>query len=238
MHITHVLTHFPLEECHLDRLDKVLKALGEPLERKPFFTGRNVKLYRSRRGVFWFAGIKDNMDTDWVPFWNERFTHDFMNLIVVFVKLDDLSLDEVEDMVSRSGVVVRRGRISTQKGFLFLRREVSLPLQFLSVEVPHSGIEIAFYDGDAVFADGDTIGEVELRLIPEVVPLYRKLFFSLPLPMEGESGIYKVVLGSSRLIFTGREPYHRAIVRFSPSEGKYAGRGLNILSLRMETLPV
>ena len=238
MRITHVLTHFPLEECHLDRLDKVLKALGEPLERKPFFTGKNVKLYRSRRGVFWFAGIKDNMDTDWVPFWNERFTHNFMNLIVVFIHLENLTLDEVESMLSDSGAVVRRGRISTHKGFLFLRREVSLPMEFISVEVPHSGIEIAFYTGANDLADGDAIREVELRLLPEVVSLYRKIFFSLPVPMEGESGVYRVNLGFNSLIFTGREPYHRAIVRFSPSEGKYANRGLNILSLRMETTPV
>ncbi len=235
MHITHVLVHFPLEECHLDRLDKVLKALGEPLERKPFFSGKNVKLYRSRRGIFWFAGIKDNMSTDWVPFWNDRFTRNFMNLIVVFIHLEDLSLDEVEGMISRGDVNVRRGRISTRRRILFFSREVSLPMEFLSVEVPHSGIEIAFYTGESPFADGDAIREVELRLLPEVLPAYRRLFFSIPVPMEGEAGEYRVDLRSGYLVLAGREPYHRAIVRFRPSEEKYEGRGLNILSLRMET---
>ncbi|GEM_PF-2142264 len=239
MHITHILAHFPLEKCHLDRLGRVLKGLGEPLSRRPFFSGRNVRLYRSRRGIFWFAGIGDNMNTDWVPFWNERFTHSFMNLVVVFIRLEDERLDEIERALSGRGGNLRRGRISTRKSYFFFKRGKSLPMEFLSVEVPGSGIEIAFYrqEGD-IPSDGRAIEEVELRLIPQAVPVYRKLFFSLPIPMEGESGTYRVIMGNQRLVFLGMQPHHRAIVRFRPSDEKYGGRGLDILSLRMETTSV
>ena len=235
MRITHVLTHFPYEECHIDRLQKVFAALGEPLDEKPFFRGRNYSLLKTERGIFWFAGIVDNMDTQWVSSWNTRFTKEFMNLIVVFIEVS--GLNRIEKRLKESKLNFERIRIIGEKRFLFFRKRMELPVDILSVRVPHSGIELSFYEGDEIPADGKFIREVELRVIPDVISDYRRILFALPVRVEGSGGEYTAEFSShQKLIIKPVEPYNRAIVRFEPVHERYLGRGLNILSLRMETV--
>ena len=237
MHITHVLTHFPYEKCHVDRLEKVFSALGEPLNRRPFFEGKNYHLLRTERGIFWFVGIEDNMDTDWVAAWNRRFTKEFMNLIVVFVRVPDLN--GIKESIGEMGLDWEEIRLVGRKGFLFFRTKVDMPVDVVSVRIPNSGIELAFYEGDGIPADGQFIEEVELRVIPQVMSKYRRLLFSLPLRVEGSGGRYTAYFSpNQRLIIQASEPYNRAIVRFHPTHERFSKRGLNILSLRMETTSI
>ncbi len=238
MRITHVMAHFPFEECHIERLEKVLSALGEPLIKEPFFRGKNVRLYASKRGIFWFAGIEDNMNTDWVPFWTERFTHNFMNLLILFIEVEGDILNNMANSFPE-GVSVHGGIISSRRRKFFVSGENKLPFEFVSVRIPHSGIEVAFYSKSGeIPVDGNAIREVELRLLPEVVSLYGDVFKSLSVPLKRFDEILEVDLGEQTVLLAGKEPYHRAIVRFRPDEKRFAGRGLNILSLRMETSSV